>query len=185
MLKVISPVGKEKDYIQSPEGNGRVLTFLPVKEGRPIYMRGIAHVLLLNPDNKLLLTNRVAGGTDIGITETIEPDEEIETAARRGLEEELGIPMSAQGSLVTIALGLYVSTDALFPVTTYGIMHGGPLHPKQDEISGCHFVKPGRILREKHNYTPLTLQPWLRAVLKENPNYLIARTLQCEKRRLR
>src|SRR3989338_2485109 len=164
MLKVVQPNGREKKYVElNPDSNGPVVTYRPMKKngtpdmnGKPVYLRGIAHALIINSDNQLLLTQRsrgrFAGYTDIGVTGTIEPGEEIQETAMRELEEELGIRKGQQGGLVMIALGFHVTKDAFISITTFGIRYDGPIHPNPDEISCADFIKPERVLREKRHY---------------------------------
>ena len=159
----------DKAYVLTPHGPDL---------SNPLEISITAHVVLLNSRHEVLLTTRrgkLAKYRDVGITETYDPhkDRDYSDTARRGLEEELGIPQSEQGDLLGIHMpALYLFTGNFKMIFPFFAFYDGSLKPHEDEIGGIEWITVEELLNgdpKDLNLAPMTPYSLYLAILQSIP----------------
>jgi isopentenyldiphosphate isomerase len=119
----------------------------------------VAHILLFSPDHKLLLQkiapthDRHPGYWGSSVAGYVKAGESYENAARRKLQEELGIediPLERLGKTSMLDEG------AKKFITIFMATYGGPLHPNPEDFADLEFVPLSRLRAKKvkRRFTP-------------------------------
>jgi isopentenyldiphosphate isomerase len=129
--------------------------------------RGV-HVLVFNREGELLLQKRSADKDkfpcrlDVSLSEHVHSGERYEDAARRGLEEELGIRGAAVAKLIRFKLVYGPNDNKISEI--YQCRYDGPIAIDRTEVETVEFVPLHRIkpmLRRQGK----RFAPWAREIL--------------------
>lgn len=134
--------GEEMLEIVDRDGNILGLARRSEVHGNPSMIHKVVHVLVFDEDGRLLLQKRsrtkdvAAGKWDTSVGGHVSPGEEIEDAARREMQEELGI---SQCPLKFLYRYLFSGTTETELVHTFSCILTGPLHYNTAEIETVEF----------------------------------------------
>ncbi len=110
--------------------------------GNPALVHAVARVHVVDRAGRLLLQKRSAakdiqpGRWDTAVGGHLQPGEDAETAARREMQEELGV---APGRLAFLHRFLWRTEMESEWVTTYAARHDGPFEPDPAEVDEVRF----------------------------------------------
>ena len=129
----------KEELLEVVNETGEVLTTLPRSQihGNPSLIHKVVHVLVFNREGELLLQKRsmnkdvAAGKWDTSVGGHLNPGESTDEAARREMEEELGIiPHDIEFLYKYIHSNPY-ETELVY---TYHCIYNGKINFQQDEI---------------------------------------------------
>ncbi len=132
-------MNRKEELLDVVNKNGEVLSTLPRSQihGNPSLIHRVVHVLVFNAEGELLLQKRsmnkdvAAGKWDTSVGGHLNPGESTDEAARREMEEELGIiPREIEFLYKYIHSNPY-ETELVY---TYHCIHNGKINFQQDEI---------------------------------------------------
>lgn len=133
-----------EEYLEIINENGEVIGLAPRSEihGNPSLMHRVVHVLVFNEKGDILLQKRsmnkdvAPGKWDTSVGGHVNPGEDLLCSAMREMEEELGI----KGKDLEY-LYYYVHTNPYETehVTTFGVVHNGPVTFNREEIEEVRF----------------------------------------------
>lgn len=154
------PPESENELLEVLNGRGGVLGLRPRGEchGDPTLAHRAVHVLVVNPAGDVFLQKRSLrkkvqpGRWDSSAGGHLLPGESYEEAARRELEEELGVvppasPPPAAGGLEHLHDYLWRSELETELVRTFLLRHEGPFRLSRDEIEHGRFFGPDELRR--------------------------------------
>ncbi|MCL4491725.1 MAG: NUDIX domain-containing protein [Nitrospirae bacterium] len=110
--------------------------------GNPSLLHKVVHVLVFNDKGELLLQKRsgnkdVAPGTwDTSVGGHVSPDENLETAAQREMEEELGVRPQDMKFLYSYTHSNPYESELVY---THSCIHNGPFAFNREEIDTVRF----------------------------------------------
>ncbi|MCP3682715.1 MAG: NUDIX domain-containing protein [bacterium] len=121
--------------------------------------RRVSRILVFNKEENMLIQKRAdtkskyPGLYDIGVGETLNSGEDFESAATRGLEEEVGIKNAELNFLFS---GQFTHGEIKRNYHVYLCVHDGEIKAG-DEVSEARFVRPDELkqLFEKEEFVPL------------------------------
>ncbi len=127
--------------------------------GNPALIHRTAHVVVYHPDGRILLQKRSEhkdvqpGKWDTAVGGHLDVGEDFETAARREMNEELGIPGSLPlRKLFDLKIRNELESEN---VRVYAVTHSGPFEFPELEISELRFWKINE-LRDPANHSKFT-----------------------------
>ncbi len=133
-----------EEYLEIINENGEVIGLAPRSEihGNPSLMHRVVHVLVFNEKGDILLQKRsmnkdvAPGKWDTSVGGHVNPGEDLLGSAMREMEEELGIKGKDLEYLYS-----YVHTNPYETehVTTFGVVHNGPVTFNREEIEEVRF----------------------------------------------
>ena len=133
-----------EELLEIVDTDGKSLGIAPRSSvhGNPSLLHKVVHVIVFNDAGELLLQERslskdvAPGKWDTSVGGHISPDEDILVAARREMEEELGVDAGEM-----IFLYSYVHSNAYESelVFTHSCIHNGPFSFNRDEINALKF----------------------------------------------
>ncbi len=132
-----------------------------------------SQVIIENSDGYVLVTlrakqegRRYSGFWEMGITETVRSDEPKKEAARRGLEEELGITVEPD-LLLPLFPNFYRNPSDPKDrknAMVFLLVYNGKIRPNPEEIEECWRLHPSRVESEIRKigmeYTPMNMRTW-------------------------
>lgn len=133
-----------EELLEVVNEKGEVTQTLPrsVIHGDPSLMHRVTHVLVFNKDGALLLQKRsmnkdvAPGKWDTSVGGHISPGEALEEAARREMEEELGITSAGLKFLYSYIHSNQYETELVY---TYSCIYEGAIKFNRDEIDDVRF----------------------------------------------
>lgn len=133
-----------EEYLEIINENGEVIGLALRSEihGNPSLMHRVVHVLVFNEKGDILLQKRsmnkdvAPGKWDTSVGGHVNPGEDLLGSAMREMEEELGIKGKDLEYLYS-----YVHTNPYETehVTTFGVVHNGPVTFNREEIEEVRF----------------------------------------------
>lgn len=133
-----------EELLEIVDKDGKHLGIAPRSSihGNPSLLHRVVHVLVFNDTGELLLQERslskdvAPGKWDTSVGGHVSPDEDIFVAARREMEEELGVDAGEM-----IFLYSYIHSNACESelVFTYSCIHNGPFSFNCNEINIVKF----------------------------------------------
>lgn len=144
----------EEEILEVVNEKGSVLRLAPRSEihGDPSLIHRVVHVLVFNERGELLLQKRsmnkdvAPGRWDTSVGGHVEPDEELAEAARREMQEELGISAEPEYLYSYIHSNPY-ETELVY---TFECTHGGEVSFNAEEIDGVRPWPLEEILSSLH-----------------------------------
>lgn len=124
---------------------GNIVGVAPRRQchGTPALIHRTAHVIVLARDGRVLLQKRAAdkdiqpGKWDTAVGGHLHPGEDYETAARRELNEEIGLPASTPlQAAFTLKVRNAVESEN---TQVFLLISDGPFHPQASEIDELRF----------------------------------------------
>jgi len=111
--------------------------------GNPALIHRTSHVVVFNPDGRVLLQRRShlkdiqPGKWDTAVGGHLDPGEDFETAARREMQEELGLPSELELQyLFDAKIRNQVESEN---TRVFGAVYAGPFNYPDDEIDEVRF----------------------------------------------
>ncbi|MGQ9569937.1 MAG: NUDIX hydrolase [Thermodesulfovibrionales bacterium] len=137
-------MSEREELLEIVDHEGKIVSILPRTHihGNPSLMHRVVHVLIFNKEGKLLLQKRslkkdvAPGKWDTSVGGHINPREDPLSAARREMEEELGISPGEPRFLYS-----YIHTNSYETelVYTYACFYEGEIFLNTDEIDEVKF----------------------------------------------
>jgi isopentenyldiphosphate isomerase len=133
---------KEMLEIINPDGDTIGVMPRSVVHGNPALLHRVVHVLLFNDKGELLLQKRsmnkdvAPGKWDTSVGGHVAPSEDLIDAARREMEEELGV---LPDELTPLYSYLYKNNFESELVYTHTCVHNGPFPFSKEEIEEARF----------------------------------------------
>lgn len=132
-----------------------------------------SQVVVVNSEGYILVTLRAmqegrkySGWWEIGVTETVRSGETKKEAARRGLEEELGVTVKPD-LLLPLFPNFYRNhndTKDMKNAMVFLLVYNGKIRPDPKEIEECWRLHPSRVESEIREigmgYTPMNMRTW-------------------------
>jgi len=164
------------EYFEICDEHGRVAGTRV--ERASVHRRGLwhraVHVWVFHPDGRVYIQRRAPGKDvcpdrlDVSVGEHLQPGEDYEAAAHRGLAEELGIRgaglVALGGERRILDRRPAAGVDDREIQRLFRVIHGGPVHPARGEIAALDLWWP-RALRAAVARAPDDFTPGLRADL--------------------
>lgn len=135
---------EDEEMLEVVDQSGKVLRLAKrsAVHSDPSMIHRVVHVLVFDKLGRLLLQKRsqskdvAPGKWDTSVGGHVSPGEDIEDAARREMEEELGI---SGCTLTFLYRYLFSGTRETELVHTFSCVHSGPFHYNKDEIEALEF----------------------------------------------
>jgi isopentenyl-diphosphate delta-isomerase len=134
------------------------------------------NVYCFNEDGQLLIQKRqldkdvCAGYWDLSVAEHLQPGENFENAAQRGLYEELGVSGLALEPVGNVTRSQYIDKNkAIYDYEfqqTFKAVYSGPLQPDPVEIAEVKYISLSELAEEFVN-APQKFTPWLKKTASE------------------
>ncbi len=140
----------QEEILEIVDRQGNTIGTAPRSEihGNPSLLHKVVHVLVFNEDSELLLQKRsltkdvAPGRWDTSVGGHVSPDEDLVTAAKREMEEEVGI---VSGNLRYLYSYMHSNAYESELVSTYSCTHNGPFAFNASEIDQVRFWKMDEI----------------------------------------
>jgi len=134
-----------EELLEVVNEEGKIIQTLPrsVIHGNPLLMHRVVHILVFNNDGALLFQKRsmnkdvAPGKWDTSVGGHVNAGETIEEAARREMEEELGITSCALKFLYSYIHSNPYETELVY---TYSCIYAGGIKFNQEEIDEVRFL---------------------------------------------
>jgi len=135
---------EDKEMLEVVDRDGNVIGLASRSEvhGDPSRIHRVVHVLVFDRKGRLLLQKRsqnkdiAPGKWDTSVGGHVSPGEDIKDAARREMEEELGISDCGLTFLYSYLFPGVAETEL---VHTFSCLHSGPFQYNRDEIDTVEF----------------------------------------------
>jgi isopentenyldiphosphate isomerase len=135
---------EDEEMLEVVDRSGKVLRLARRSEVHcnPSLVHRVVHVLVFDEAGRLLLQKRsqtkdvAPGKWDTSVGGHVSPGEDIEDAARREMQEELGI---SDCGLTFLYRYLFSGAAETELVHTFSCVHRGPFHYNRDEIEAVEF----------------------------------------------
>ncbi|MDI6865523.1 MAG: NUDIX domain-containing protein [Thermodesulfovibrio yellowstonii] len=133
-----------EEFLEVVDRDGRIISLAPrsIIHGNPSMLHKVVHVLVFNSKGELLLQKRAShkdvapGKWDTSVGGHIMPGEDILTAAKREMLEELGIVSENLHFLYTYIHSNNYESELVY---TYCTVHEGPFSFNKNEIEEIAF----------------------------------------------
>lgn len=141
-VETMKPEDKEILEVVDRDGNVVGLAERSDLHGNPALIHRVVHVLLFNTKGELLLQRRSAmkdvapGKWDTSVGGHVNPGEALIDAAKREMEEELGISGATLNFLYTHFFSNHVESEL---VSSFACIHDGEIKYNHDEIDEVAF----------------------------------------------
>jgi isopentenyldiphosphate isomerase len=134
----------QEEMLEIVDSQGNAIAVAPRSEihGNPSLIHKVAHVLVFNDKGELLLQKRsmnkdvAPGRWDTSVGGHISPAEDLIEAAKREMEEELGIVSDGMKFLYSYIHSNPYETEMVF---THSCVHNGPFSFNREEIDEIRF----------------------------------------------
>jgi len=143
-------MSEQEELLEVVDHEGKIVSILPRTHihGNPSLIHRVVHVLIFNTEGKLLLQKRslnkdvAPGKWDTSVGGHLNLGEDPLSAAKREMEEELGISLGEQRFLYS-----YIHTNSYETelVYTYACLYEGKIFLNPDEIDEVKFWSLGEI----------------------------------------
>jgi isopentenyldiphosphate isomerase len=143
-------MSEQEELLEVVDHEGKIVSILPRTHihGNPSLIHRVVHVLIFNTEGKLLLQKRslnkdvAPGKWDTSVGGHLNLGEDPLRAAKREMEEELGISLGEQRFLYS-----YIHTNSYETelVYTYACLYEGKIFLNPDEIDEVKFWSLGEI----------------------------------------
>jgi isopentenyldiphosphate isomerase len=143
-------MSEQEELLEVVDHEGKIVSILPRTHihGNPSLIHRVVHVLIFNTEGKLLLQKRslnkdvAPGKWDTSVGGHLNVGEDPLRAAKREMEEELGISLGEQRFLYS-----YIHTNSYETelVYTYECLHEAEIFLNPDEIDEVKFWSLGEI----------------------------------------
>ena len=138
--------GIMEEFLEIVDRQGKIISIAPrsVIHGNPHMLHRVVHVLVFNSKGELLLQKRAShkdvapGKWDTSVGGHIMPGEDILSAAKREIIEELGITVESLNFLYTYIHSNNYESELVY---TYWTIHDGPFNFNKEEIEEVAFWK--------------------------------------------
>ncbi len=134
----------QEELLEVVDSEGKTVGLAPRSEmhGNPTLLHKVIHVLVFNDKGELLLQKRsmnkdvAPGKWDTSVGGHVSPKEDLLTAVRREMEEELGVAPEGLTFLYSYIFSSPLESEL---VHTYSCLHGGPFTFNKEEIEEVKF----------------------------------------------
>lgn len=135
-----------EEFLEIVDKDGRIISIAPrnIIHGNPSMLHKVVHILVFNSKSELLLQKRAShkdvapGKWDTSVGGHVLPGENILTAAKREMLEELGIVVENINFLYTYIYSNNYESELVY---TYWCLHEGPFSFNKEEIDEVFFWK--------------------------------------------
>lgn len=132
------------EMLEVVDRKGKILKLARRSEihGDPSMLHRVVHVLVFDEQGRLLLQKRsqakdvAPGKWDTSVGGHVSPGEDIETAARREMGEELGVSQCTLNFLYHYLFSGVSETELVY---TFSCIHPGPFNYNEEEIETVEF----------------------------------------------
>ncbi|WP_353683375.1 NUDIX domain-containing protein [Thermodesulfovibrio sp. 3907-1M] len=137
-------IGVMEELLEIVDKDGRIISIAPrsLIHGNPSMLHKVVHVLVFNSKGELLLQKRAShkdvapGKWDTSVGGHIKPGEDILTAAKREMLEELGVVPENLRFLYTYIHSNEYESELVY---TYWTVHEGPFDFNKNEVEEVAF----------------------------------------------